>query len=507
VIALGGGVVGDLAGFVAATYMRGVPVVQVPTSLLAMVDAAVGGKTGVDTVHGKNLIGAFHQPARVYIDLAFLATLPRRHLCNGLAEVIKAAAIWEPALFEFLERHAEGVLAGDRALLRRAVLEAVRIKARVVTEDEREGGLREILNFGHSIGHAVEALMQPGMLHGEGGAGPTGRAFAWAEGPVLTAAPWLVDGARIPAVAIGMVKEAELARALGVLDHAHVARLAACLQLYELPTALPDGLTVESLLAKMAVDKKNRQGAKAVNLLAKIGQVHGRRAQPVPDAAIALVRSRGCHGCARSKGWAYSAGPLGIDACARDRRSARPSRWRRPPRAPSTAASVCRAPSRSPTARCFSPASARASAGWPCAGGPPIPGPTHADPFLNRDCPVGPRLTGLLHSDDTRVMLDALQRLSGAAVEWADDGATAIVTGSDGRLRVPDEPLFLGNAGTAARFLTTVCTLAERPADGPAWIRVTGNRRMHERPIGPLVDALRRNGQDGDAARNRRRCH
>jgi len=168
-IALGGGVVGDLAGFVAATYMRGIPVVQVPTSLLAMVDAAVGGKTGVDTVHGKNLIGAFHQPARVYIDLAFLTTLPRRHLCNGLAEVIKAAAIWDPSLFEFLERHADGILAGDCALLRRAVLEAVRIKAHVVTEDEREGGQREILNFGHSIGHAVEALMQPGMLHGEGG--------------------------------------------------------------------------------------------------------------------------------------------------------------------------------------------------------------------------------------------------------------------------------------------------------------------------------------------------
>jgi len=130
-----------------------------------------------------------------------------------------------------------------------------------------------------------------------------------------------------PAVAIGMVKEAELARALGVLDHAHVARLAACLQLYELPTALPDGLTVESLLAKMAVDKKNRQGAKAVNLLAKIGQVYGRRAQPVPDAAIALVWQLGFCRCAKIGGSAYSkSGTLRVTVCERDRRSVRPSR-------------------------------------------------------------------------------------------------------------------------------------------------------------------------------------
>jgi len=167
-IALGGGVIGDLVGFVAATFLRGIPVVQIPTSLLAMVDSSIGGKTGVDTPHGKNLIGAFHQPRRIYISLSFLSSLPQRQICNGMAEVIKTAAFWDEAKFKFLEDHVDGILAGDEGAIFEAVLGSVQVKAEVVTKDEKEGGLREILNFGHSIGHAVEALMQPGMLHGEG---------------------------------------------------------------------------------------------------------------------------------------------------------------------------------------------------------------------------------------------------------------------------------------------------------------------------------------------------
>jgi len=199
VIALGGGVVGDLVGFVAATFLRGVPVVQMPTSLLAMVDSSIGGKTGLDTQHGKNLIGSFHQPVKVYINLSFLKSLPERQFSNGMAEVIKTAVIGDEAKFKFLEDNVEKILAGNEELVALAVLGSVQVKAQVVTEDEKEGGLREILNYGHSIGHAIEALMQPGMLHGE-------------------------------AVSIGMVKEGELARNMGHLSQASLGRMIRCLQ-------------------------------------------------------------------------------------------------------------------------------------------------------------------------------------------------------------------------------------------------------------------------------------
>ena len=200
IIALGGGVIGDMIGYVAATFMRGVRFVQVPTTLLAMVDSSIGGKTAIDTPMGKNLIGAFWQPLRVYIDLTFLETLPVREFINGMAEVVKTAAIWDEVEFTALEQNAPAILAAVRSkstesssrlapirdILKRIVLGSARVKAEVVSSDEREGGLRNLLNFGHSIGHAYEAILTPQVLHGE-------------------------------AVAIGMVKEAELARYLGVL--------------------------------------------------------------------------------------------------------------------------------------------------------------------------------------------------------------------------------------------------------------------------------------------------
>ena len=181
ILALGGGVIGDLTGFVAATYMRGVRYVQIPTTLLAMVDSSIGGKTAIDTPLGKNLVGAIWQPQRIYIDLEFLGTLSRREFINGMAEVIKTAAISDEAEFAALEDNAELITSaiktdpsqgaarfeGIKEVLKRVVLASVKFKSHVVTVDEREGGLRNLLNFGHSIGHAIEAFLTPQILHGE----------------------------------------------------------------------------------------------------------------------------------------------------------------------------------------------------------------------------------------------------------------------------------------------------------------------------------------------------
>ncbi|KAL8965451.1 MAG: hypothetical protein Q9197_006507 [Variospora fuerteventurae] len=179
IIALGGGVIGDMIGFVAATFKRGIRFVQVPTSLLAMVDSSIGGKTAIDTPAGKNLIGAFWQPSKIYIDLNFLNTLPKREFINGMAEVIKTAAIWNEEEFEYLEENASRVMAAIRnapdtsgqrlsdvrSIIKKLVLGSVRVKAHVVSADEREGGLRNLLNFGHSIGHAFEGILTPQILH------------------------------------------------------------------------------------------------------------------------------------------------------------------------------------------------------------------------------------------------------------------------------------------------------------------------------------------------------
>ena len=211
VVALGGGMVGDLAGFAAATLLRGVPLVQVPTTLLAMIDSSLGGKTGVNLRRGKNLVGAFHQPRLVWVDASLLRSLPRRVLAAGMAEVIKHGAIRDPALFELLERDLERVMSLAEPELVLEVLErAVAVKAVVVAHDEREAGLRVLLNFGHTLGHAVEALRgYRGVLHGE-------------------------------AVAMGMGFAARRSEALGLAPEGTADRLVALLRRAGLPTELPE---------------------------------------------------------------------------------------------------------------------------------------------------------------------------------------------------------------------------------------------------------------------------
>jgi 3-dehydroquinate synthase len=232
IIALGGGVVGDLAGFVAATYMRGLPFIQVPTSLLAMVDASVGGKVGVDTPLGKNLVGAFHQPAAVVIDQTVLQTLPLEHRRAGLAEVFKHGLIADAAYLVTAKANASRLLDAREAdwhgeWLTSLIARSVEIKSSVVTRDERESGLRQILNFGHTIGHAVEAASDFTMLHGE-------------------------------AIAIGMVAEAALAEELEVAKPGLVAHVTMALGAAGLPTKIPATMDHEALIALMQMDKKSR---------------------------------------------------------------------------------------------------------------------------------------------------------------------------------------------------------------------------------------------------------
>ncbi|MDE2502710.1 MAG: 3-dehydroquinate synthase, partial [Burkholderiales bacterium] len=207
--ALGGGVVGDMSGFAAACYMRGVPFVQVPTTLLAQVDSSVGGKTAVNHPRGKNMIGAFYQPARVVCDLATLATLPARELSAGLAEVIKYGPIADLAFMDWIEAHLDALRAGDLDALAQAVQRSCEIKAAVVGADERESGLRAILNFGHTFGHAIESGLGYGQwLHGE-------------------------------AVGCGMALAVELSAALGLVDAAFAARLVRLIERAGLPVRAP----------------------------------------------------------------------------------------------------------------------------------------------------------------------------------------------------------------------------------------------------------------------------
>lgn len=243
VVALGGGVIGDLAGFVAATHARGLPLVMVPTTLLAQVDSSVGGKVGVNLPSAKNIIGAFHQPRGVWIDVALLSSLPDRAFRSGLAEVVKYGVILDAAFFEELERGRAAILARSPAALTRIVAHSCRLKARVVEQDEREEtGLRAVLNFGHTIGHAVESTAGYGAYeHGE-------------------------------AVAVGMVAEARLAHRLGWIKPADVDRLVALIQAFGLPTHAP-GLDPGQLLEAMTRDKKNRGGKIHFVLPREIGRV------------------------------------------------------------------------------------------------------------------------------------------------------------------------------------------------------------------------------------------
>ncbi|KAF5381748.1 hypothetical protein D9615_005411 [Tricholomella constricta] len=435
ILALGGGVIGDLIGFVAATFMRGVRFVQIPTTLLGMVDSSVGGKTAIDTPLGKNLIGAFWQPEYIFIDAAFLETLPSREFSNGMAEVVKTAAIWNEAEFGSLESNSAEIFAAIQTpsenyagrtkhtrskaqeLLLSVIVGSISVKAHIVTIDERETGLRNLVNFGHTIGHAIEAVLTPTVLHGE-------------------------------CVSVGMILEAEVSRQMGILGQVGVGRLSRCLKAYNLPISLSDPriaslpaaklLTVDRLLDIMRVDKKNSGAEKKIVILSRIGATYEQKATVVQDSIIAKTLSE--------------------------------------------AAKVIPGVLKHDPVKMATPGSKSIS---------------------NRALVLAAlgkgtcRLSNLLHSDDTQVMMTALLELKGASFEWEDEGETLVVKGGEGALSVPPKgkEIYLGNAGTAARFLTTVCTLVQSsPVDNAPTTIITGNARMKQRPIGPLVTALQANG-------------
>lgn len=443
-IALGGGVVGDLTGYVAATYMRGIKFVQVPTTLLAMVDSSVGGKTAVDTPHGKNFIGAFWQPSYIFVDLAFLETLGGREFANGMAEVIKTAAIWKDDDFALLESRAEQIVSAvgsgstaaektgrfaatrteAQALLMTVVTGSIYVKSHIVTIDERETGLRNLVNFGHTIGHAIEAVLTPRILHGE-------------------------------CVAIGMVLEAEVARQKGVFAQVGVGRLTRTLKAYGLPVSMSDpritslpaskNLSVSTLMNLMKVDKKNSGAFIKVVLLSRIGKTYEEKASSIENPVIEKVL---CEAVEIKAGV-----PRGMTGSAKGVVMSTPG-------------------SKSISNRALVLAA-----------------------LGNGTC----RMRNLLHSDDTAVMMAALSDLKGASFSWEDGGETLVVQGGGGSMQPPQsgKQVYLGNAGTAARFLTAVCTLVQ-PEAGRQETIVTGNARMKQRPIGPLVEALRENGSSID---------
>ena len=255
IYALGGGVVGDMAGFAAACYMRGVPFVQVATTLLAQVDSSVGGKTAINHPRGKNMIGAFYQPARVICDLDLLDTLPGRELSAGLAEVIKYGPIADPLFFDWIESNIDALRACDKLALAHAVRRSCEIKAEVVGQDEREGGLRAILNFGHTFGHAIETGLGYGQwLHGE-------------------------------AVGCCMVMAADLSARLGLVDAALVPRLQRLCRRAGLPVQVPP-LSIDRWMALMRGDKKTEAGEIRFVLIEGLGHAVVR---PASDALVAAV--------------------------------------------------------------------------------------------------------------------------------------------------------------------------------------------------------------------------
>jgi 3-dehydroquinate synthase len=253
--ALGGGVVGDMAGFAAASYMRGVPFVQVPTTLLAQVDSSVGGKTAINHPLGKNMIGAFYQPQRVVCDLETLVTLPNRELSAGLAEVIKYGPIADAAFLDWIEAHLDALLRRDPMALAHAVQRSCEIKAAVVAADEREAGLRAILNFGHTFGHAIEAGLGYGQwLHGE-------------------------------AVGCGMLLASELSVQLGLMPSAFAERMRRLCERARLPVRAPD-FGAERYLELMRIDKKSEGGALRFVLIEALGRA---ALLPVTDAQVRAV--------------------------------------------------------------------------------------------------------------------------------------------------------------------------------------------------------------------------
>ena len=239
ILALGGGVIGDLAGFVAATYMRGIPLIQIPTTLLAQVDSSIGGKVAVDHGRLKNKIGTFYQPGLVIADIGTLKTLPPHELSNGLAEVIKSACIRDKNLFTFIEQNLDSIKALDEKALEEIVFNSVRIKAEVVEKDERDMGLRGILNYGHTIGHAIETVTDFSMAHGT-------------------------------AVAIGMVAAAKISNRMGILEKDDVNRIENVIGKVDLPTEIPD-IDIVKVMQAMKYDKKVLHDKVRFVLLKSIG--------------------------------------------------------------------------------------------------------------------------------------------------------------------------------------------------------------------------------------------
>ncbi|MBI5846425.1 MAG: 3-dehydroquinate synthase [Nitrospirae bacterium] len=243
VIALGGGVIGDIAGYAASTYMRGIDFIQVPTTLLAQVDSSVGGKTGVNHALGKNMIGTFWQPRLVWVDISTLHTLSRRNFLAGMAEIIKYGIIWDSTFFDFLEKKRETLLSLNPDDLIHIIRRSCEIKADVVSRDERESGLRAILNFGHTIGHAIEtATGYTTFLHGE-------------------------------AVGIGMHVEAMIAHEVGLISSEEVSRIQHLIKIFGLPTEIPAGIDLSAFFDAMKLDKKTVSGDVKFILPEQIGRV------------------------------------------------------------------------------------------------------------------------------------------------------------------------------------------------------------------------------------------
>jgi 3-dehydroquinate synthase len=257
-IALGGGVIGDITGFVASIYMRGIDFIQVPTTLLSQVDSSVGGKTGVNHELGKNMIGTFYQPRLVWIDIDTLKTLPKREILCGIAEIIKYGVIWDDDLFEFLMHHRESILNLDPLPLTHIIRRSCEIKAEVVSKDEREAGLRAILNYGHTIGHAIETETgYSRFLHGE-------------------------------AIAIGMNREAWLSEIMGFLNRKDALKIKAVIDSYGLPSELPEDLNADKLISHMKLDKKVEAGEMKFILPEKIGKVKIQKGIDIENVRKAL---------------------------------------------------------------------------------------------------------------------------------------------------------------------------------------------------------------------------
>jgi 3-dehydroquinate synthase len=239
-IALGGGVVGDMVGFIASVFMRSIPYLQVPTTLIAQVDSSIGGKTAIDLPSGKNLLGTFYQPAAVFADLSFLETLPQKEFNNGLAEIIKYGIIEDEKMFQTLEDNMVAVKQKDAALMLKLVENCCRIKKSIVEIDEREHGLRRILNFGHTLGHALEAVSKYKITHGEG-------------------------------VALGMIAAARLSEKMSYLDPSETQRIEALIRAAGLPVRIPNSLATDSIIPQLRMDKKKKGDIVHFVLLKKIG--------------------------------------------------------------------------------------------------------------------------------------------------------------------------------------------------------------------------------------------